>query len=552
MKHVFHIFALAVLVAVVTGCGGTHRYDGRLVAADSLMWTAPDSALATLAAIDSLAGEANQAYRDLLMTQARYKCYADITASDDSAITRAMGYYRAHSSECEKLTRAFLYKGAVMEELGHVDSAMYYYKTAEATADTTDYLNLGQINTRIAYLYNKFYADEQTSYEKYQLAYKNYLMSGNKDLQLNSLFKLFMLDGITKQQQHQAHEELYKKAISLANDLEDYQMLFDLYELKCRQLSQEDSTCQEAKQLALKCLKDYKEYVNNDLLLDLAYVYAKEHQLDSANYFIKDVDETMNPSAEQRINVRKYDILSMIARSEGNPLISSQYQEKGSILSDSILNNKDKYDITKIENSFNSNQYKSSQSKIKYLRWTVLSVSLIAIIIIALLSAAYLHRLQRTKAIINELNNSDQNRQINLLGQLEDKSVIIERLLSNLVEIIKLCTRNNAKNSTSHLAQQIKETIVNVVNEDFWNELRALLDKQHHGLISNLVQTHNLNEKDLKFIELTCSGFNYVEMAIIMDYSPRYILNKRKILAKKMGLDMPLQEYLNGLMTQNR
>ena len=160
--------------------------------------------------------------------------------------------------------------------------------------------------------------------------------------------------------------------------------------------------------------------------------------------------------------------------------------------------------------------------------------------------------MQRTKAIINELNNSDQNRQINLLGQLEDKSVIIERLLSNLVEIIKLCTRNNAKNSTSHLAQQIKETIVNVVNEDFWNELRALLDKQHHGLISNLVQTHNLNEKDLKFIELTCSGFNYVEMAIIMDYSPRYILNKRKILAKKMGLDMPLQEYLNGLMTQNR
>ena len=87
MKRLFHITVVAALVALVTGCGGVHRYDARLVAADSLMWIAPDSALATLTAIDSL--------------QARYKCYADITASDDSAITRAIDYYRAHSSQRE-------------------------------------------------------------------------------------------------------------------------------------------------------------------------------------------------------------------------------------------------------------------------------------------------------------------------------------------------------------------------------------------------------------------------------------------------------------------
>jgi hypothetical protein len=97
-RLVTSILVMALLVALATGCGRA-RYDARLVQADSLMWTAPDSALATLAAIDSLAGEANQAYRDLLMTQARYKCYADITASDDSAITRAMDDYRAHSAQ---------------------------------------------------------------------------------------------------------------------------------------------------------------------------------------------------------------------------------------------------------------------------------------------------------------------------------------------------------------------------------------------------------------------------------------------------------------------
>ena len=52
MKRLVHIAVMAVLVTLVTGCGGVHRYDARLVAADSLMWTAPDSALATLTAID--------------------------------------------------------------------------------------------------------------------------------------------------------------------------------------------------------------------------------------------------------------------------------------------------------------------------------------------------------------------------------------------------------------------------------------------------------------------------------------------------------------------
>ena len=222
---------MALLLAVVTGCGGAHRYDGRLVAADSLMQPAPDSALAALTAIDSLAGEGDRAYRDLLVTQARYKCYADITASDDSVITRAMGYYRAHSGEREKLTRAFLYKGAVMEELGHLDSAMYYYKTAEVTADPTDYLNLGQINTRIADLYRIHDANEQTCFEKYQKAYQYFRLSGNKKMQLNCLYRMYMLNGIT---QTNKQDSIFTVAIELAKKMGNDEKLFFMYELKCR------------------------------------------------------------------------------------------------------------------------------------------------------------------------------------------------------------------------------------------------------------------------------------------------------------------------------
>ena len=147
------ILAFVVFVAVVTGCRGTHRYDSRLTAADSLMQVDPDSALALVMAVspDSLTGEGDRAYRDLLLTQARYKCY--IVATSDSDINRALAYYRIHSREREKLTRAYIYKGAVMEELGHPDSAMYYYKQAEVSASPDDYFNLGYVKLRIAELY---------------------------------------------------------------------------------------------------------------------------------------------------------------------------------------------------------------------------------------------------------------------------------------------------------------------------------------------------------------------------------------------------------------
>ncbi|MBQ9556370.1 MAG: tetratricopeptide repeat protein, partial [Muribaculaceae bacterium] len=111
------ILTAVVLVAVVTGCGGARHYDGRLVAADSLMHDRPDSALALVEAVsaDSLDGDGDRAYRDLLLTQARYRCY--VPATSDSAINRALAYYLAHDGEREKLTRAYIYKGAVMEEL---------------------------------------------------------------------------------------------------------------------------------------------------------------------------------------------------------------------------------------------------------------------------------------------------------------------------------------------------------------------------------------------------------------------------------------------------
>ena len=554
MKRLPVVIAIivSVLVSVVTGCGRAPRYDGRLMAADSLMQGNPDSALAIIESVvpDSLTTEGDHAYRDLLLTQARYKCYRVISANDDSAANDALSYYRRHSREREKLTRAYIYKGAVMEELGHPDSAMLYYKHAEATADKKDYANLGQINTRIADLYRIYYADKQTCYDKFGQALKYYKLTGNKRLQLNCLYNMGSCSGITGTGNSQ---ELLKQASQLAVELNDSVEYFMCQEMLCRQLYYHEETLPEAKQIALHCLNNYRRYVNNDLLLDLADIYIQSGMPDSAKYYLNFTNFQGKSSHISQLKTRKHLILSRIASYEGDTALSNHYDMLAHQISDSVSNNKNKYLIQQIEDSFNRRQYSNTLSSISRLHWIIILMSLIAILLAALFLALHFRRIRNTKAVINELVNDRQDNHERWLNQLDAKNGVIERQLTNLVELMKQCASNaELQDSTSMAAQQIKETIADAANDDFWAELRNYLDKAYDGLISDLSRRPGISKKDLRFICLCCCGFSNSEIALIMNYSLKYISNKRKNITRKLGIDMPLQDYLNNLMTEKQ
>ena len=546
MRKLLVVISLAlVLVAAVTGCGGAHRYDSRLTAADSLMQPAPDSALAIVEAInlDSLPDEDNRAYRDLLLTQARYRCY--ITATSDSDINRALNYYRAHSGEREKLTRAYLYKGAVMDELGHPDSAMLYYKHAEATANEKDYNNLGQINTRIASLYRMYYGDERTCFEKYQTAYRYHSLSGDKKLQLNSLYNMLAMTGIIRQENDEFY---YNTALSLANELEDSLMAYKLYEIRCRQLSRTDSTHSEAKRLAQKCLSDFNQYLNNDLLLDLAYLYCMEDKPDSADYFINSVDENADPNITERISIRKHEILSLMALRDGNFAKGGIYAIQSSQASDSILNSTDKYGIERIENNFNRFQQIKIESIVKRLKWTIIAILLTIALLAALFTTLHIRKTRDIKTIIKELQSADINNHEDLINQLDSKSFVIERLVTNLVSFMKSCAEIGTRCSTAETSQKIKDAIINVADDEFWEELASYIDKHHGGIFSTINKKAQLTKSEIRLIELACCGFSDLEMAIILGYSTSYVSNKRSQIANKLHIDVPLKTYLNILM----
>ena len=83
-------------------------------------------------------------------------------------------------------------------------------------------------------------------------------------------------------------------------------------------------------------------------------------------------------------------------------------------------------------------------------------------------------------------------------------------------------------------------------NDEFWVALREFTDKTHDGLITRLSQDPKITEKDSRFIQLCCCGLNYVEIALIMNYTPQYISQKRREVARKLHVRVPLQQYLDS------
>ena len=535
---------VALLVAMLTGCGA-HRYDGRLVAADSLMRNDPDSALALLEDLPtaSLTTDGDRAYHGLLLAQARYKAY--VVATSDSDINRALSYYRAHSGEREKLTRAYIYKGAVMEELGHPDSAMYYYKSAEATADEKDYVNLGQVNTRIADLYRRYYGNEEICFDKYKRALYFHTVTGNKHLQQNCLYNMAVCLSISNTRDPKNY---LAQALDLALELNDSVNVYFCLERLCRQLSLREHRFTEAKKIAFICLTKYRKYIGNELILDLSHIYANTKMPDSARFYLGLIDNTLlNRNPQDRIN--RYVALSTISEAEEDTVMRNYYNNLQNQLADSIDNTTEKNYIQLIENSKNNEIASSNSIRIKNLKCLSILLALFSFLFITGVMIYHYHKISHIRSITKELSSQKRvDQHEDLILQLNTTDSRLQHFVKNMVDFIQTAINTSENDPPVIVRRRLKETIENLTTDDFWNELKTYLDNNYNNIISNIAKNPKISEVDLRFIGLCCLGFNYIEIAITLKVSPNYISTKRKAIARKLGLKIPLQDYLEKEM----
>ena len=507
---------VALLVAMVTGCGA-HRYDGRLVAADSLMRNDPDSALALLEALPtaSLTTEGDRAYHGLLISQARYKAY--VVATSDSDINRALSYYRAHSREREKLTRAYIYKGAVMEELGHPDSAMYYYKSAEATAAPDDYFNLGYSKMRIGYLYGSVFAMDGKDIEKYEEAVEYFSHTNDTSYQIISLNNLGCVYRSTRPEDAMM---AFDRALGLSHQLNDTSYLAMVYHSKAVLLYYQQKY-EESSRLIQTVLGFQKVDLDNEFYYIASKVYSRLGQIDSAKILLNTTLKNQN-NDDALSQMYHLSCLAEIALSKNDSINYLSYSNLSRHIADSLELNRNKVELLKIDNGYDK--------------------------------TSHYRKVHRYDRLIDELKQDVKESYD--LQSISIKSGISDQYLRDFVtehtvlmrEVIEECY--HAPNSV--LSRNIQRIIkYQVKNKDAWVNLFPYIDIEYNNIMTITKRDFpQLEEKDLMIVALTAMGYSCAQIAIILGYSSAQgITTIRNRVAKKMGINCRLVEYVEKFKT---
>ena len=604
---------LVVLGAVVPGCRHVVRYDRRLVAADSLMRTNPDSALSLLESLNyspargevarsdggggtALATDGDRAYRDLLLTQARYKAY--ITATSDSDINRALAYFSAHPADREKLTRAYIYKGAVMDELGRPDSAMLYYKTAESTAAPDDYFNLGYCNLRIAELYQSRFINDSAVVARMKTAAR-YFMAANDT---NFLIIAIGTQGAYPKILGEDSARLYlKRAILLSKNIHSSNGLQYQSKLAGRYFFCGDYI--KAKELAMDIVKNDRRNECNE---QQYYYYAARsfirlNLLDSARWII-----SLTPAPENAVDsMNLYQFMAELSKASRRFDDYVRYNEAAREIDNRLMEASRNSRLVKTELEWNADQQEKKARSNAASRWgTIVGAILLGIVLLTVIAIRLYYRRiryfrRRLDRISNELEQmlveTDNEKQIlqtlqeNYRRQANEKNQQLSQenkirleleqasINSQVSDIIRY--RNAALNELYQnvriksaasdgrkrvlpLFGVMKELFENkgILNKPlpkaFWDNLRLSVDLEFQGIASFVERQYpQLSVRDLQLFMLLCADFPNQIIKICMNYTHDVTVSKskKKLISDKIGLDVKFDEfirlYLQGKLT---
>ena len=553
------IVAMAGLVAVVTGCDGMHRYDGRLEAADSLMYDDADSALALVEAIDagSLTTDGDRAYRDLLLTQARYRCY--IAATSDSAINRALAYYRAHDGEREKLTRCYLYKGAVMGELGQVDSAMLYYKTAEVTAAPDDYFNLGYVKLRIAELYQAQLSQDSAAISRLHQAIRCFEIIDDTTRIISACA---VLGSIYANINPDSSRLYLVNAIDLANRFDPSLQYTPKSFLAGVYFYQDDFEI--AKNLSVDIINNGKELCNQTQFYYYAILsYIKLGKVDSAKQILK-----ITPLPIDDVDsMNYYNVMAEIAALEHNHHDYHDWNENSQRYTEQILSESKQVEVAVSEVEFDKQYAQNDYKKKKKMLLSGVSIALLCLLltivaIIYLFNLKLKRRIRKNEEIKKELEDALMKLQDEIEKNRSVSELVSHRMaaLYELYHSIRIrVTDDQSKKKILPLTSVLKdmndrkEILTINLNDSFWDEMILSVDGEYNGIYT-FVKTNfpNLTEKELKIFCLQCANLSpQVIMHCMNLTTPRTVTNyKSLIIKKKMGLNLSFDEfvkkYING------
>ena len=544
MRKILYILIFLLTLSFVMSC--SRSVDKRLVLADTLMWTNPDSSLSILNAInrDSLHGDENHAYYALLLTQARFRVdYYDYPS--DSLINTALDCYSDNHNR-EHYTRSLLYKGAYYEVHDNPVEAIKWYKKAEGNADSADYRNLAQINFRMGKIYYINYASNNLDLEKFKKALKYYKILGDRRMIMISLSHIGNL--------YRASDRLeaikcLNEAKRLAIEINDTASYYNqLNELSMAYFL--DSLYVEAKDAAKECVNN--TVPTNGMLFNAVNSYAVLGLSDSARYYFNMIDKN---------DISSYDsmmcafALSRIYAAENNKVESLKQESLGNKISEEIAKSSSRNNIFKAEEDQNIKNLDAKTRIMSRQKVAFLWVAIVAgLLLVVFLFYGFRYRYKK-KSLINELN---QNKGIidSLLAEYKEKSLIndnkkelhsaiVSYLEQHFYSLKSLIEKSNGMKHSDFIKLLNDRSSQLGKNEDMGKLLIMLADDKYNNLIHNFSEHFPiLNENELKIISLICLGYDNEGIAFCTGMKNESIRIKKTRIKNKMNLNMSLDAFI--------
>jgi len=545
MRKILYILFIILTLSFVMSC--SRGVDKRLVLADTLMWTRPDSSLAILNAInrDSLQGDENQAYYALLLTQAQFRCNIPLTS--DTLISKAVDYYSDNHNR-EHYTRSLLYKGGVYEDMGDPVEAMRWYKKAEANADSADYRNLAQINFRMGLLYYNNYATTNLDLNKFQMAAHYYEILRDKIMTMVALEYCGNVLRITDVNEARKY---YDKALSMASELNDTTSIYSI-NVNYALMYIEDSLYSQAKNYILDAYRLNNSFKENNNYYMLSLIYANQKDLDSAKYFISLPDISQNNSYDSLL---MFKALREIALCENNLSQYREFYKQYNRISNSLEYNETIYKLHDSEQEFDKST-KSEASinlgkKKKIISLLIGSLLLMSIVFFLI----YLRKKKASKRLIDELRKEHISSYNSLREDLEKHDDDFSRLMQSQIDVFEeiMASGYNPNKDPSDYKITHKIKAIDDSNVEFWNGLKSYLNHHYDGIIDKISNDYpNLTDADLNFIGLICCDFSDAAIAVCKGYrNTDSVRSRRRKIRVKMKINDLLDVYLKQLMKQN-
>lgn len=581
------IIIISMVLLLTFGCKkNTSQVTRNLETVDSLLENRQrEEALAQLQAMEVAGMSQNEeAYYNLLLTDAQYKNYIEITS--DSIINDVVAYFDK-TGDKDKYLKALVSKGCVEEVLGCPDLAVECYHQAESMDAMTDTASIAYAKMRLGYLYQSQVVGSKTiALNKFQEAFPLFHSLGNKNYELLCLSEIGNIYR-NIDEKHDSAVVYLQSAIKLAEELGKPDAQFGNLFALAEYYMIRGKDYNKSKEYALKAItpQDGRAF-HPRAHYRLASSYIHLGKPDSALYYLK----AAPPAKGASDSIVYYEVMSEIEHFKHNDWVSHYYMERAHSIADSVMIHSLNRQLLEVEKKYDLQQEELKNSQLQArLRgsWLVMAAITIAALLLLLgllryrsrlrikehehemmradLDASlsglqqmqtrldnYKQELQARESIYHEQMKAqtaleqEQGRLTANIAKLEAKKrqsdelrSIISQQIESIHQLMTWSYQHDASTFTRKFREKMSITHGGTDTESYWTNLHALVNDLHDNILVKAQEKADgtLNESEMNMLALYCCGFSRTVIMVTMGYTHiGTVYNKKNQIAQKLGV----------------